>query len=184
MPKHFNLRLWQRIPVYPGRHLHSNGFEHVPCWHPGKTWHSLQVAPAHPNRQRHSPGASQYPLVWWQSVRQMAGIGSHQHKIIIGDFVINSNEVTYVHCRKAHPSLCYRHIRKKRYIRHAGNQAMEYNSYKVLRRIRACSDIRQDDCSILWILFEIVFFLCEWKDFKYSNTLKRIASLSAYGDVA
>lgn len=39
---------------------------------PGKTWHSLQVGPAQPNRHRHSFGTSQYPRVVWQSSRQMA----------------------------------------------------------------------------------------------------------------
>lgn len=37
----------------------TNGFVHDPCWHPGKTWHSLQVGPAHPNRHLHSFGTSQ-----------------------------------------------------------------------------------------------------------------------------
>lgn len=53
------LRMWHKMPIHPGWHLHSNGLVHEPCWHPGSTWHSLQVGPAQPRRQRHSLGISQ-----------------------------------------------------------------------------------------------------------------------------
>lgn len=101
------LRMWHRIPVHPGWHLHSSGLVQEPCWQPGKTWHSLHVGPAQPRRQRHSPGISQYPRVWWQSSRQIA-VNWRKHFLFSS---VNSYDKTYVPNRIVRPSPYCKYIR-------------------------------------------------------------------------
>lgn len=59
--KKVNLRSWQKIPLQPSLHKHSNACRpvQVPCWQPGSVMHLLQLEPVKPSLHRHSPGRVQ-----------------------------------------------------------------------------------------------------------------------------
>lgn len=148
------LRMWHRIPVQPSSHLHSNGLVHEPCWHPGSTWHSLHVGPAQPRRQRHSFGISQYPLVAWQSARQIAMFRnkkSNQNRSDI-DALVPLDVRAYVLNRINRPILCCRYIRMKHCNCHAGSQAMGCNVHICHHKIQDYIGIRQVSCSSLLLI--------------------------------
>ena len=133
------------MPVHPGRHLHSSGLVHVPCIHPGSTWQSRQVGPAQPNRQRHSPGASQYPRDGWQSERQIATKRTQSNINLVQQFKLRS--FTYAPSRRSHPSPCGRRTRTTPDSRRAGTRAAGCIGYSFPRKSQACSDTRQAVCS-------------------------------------
>lgn len=155
----------------------TNGLVHDPCWQPGNTWHSLHVLPDQPKRQRHSPGASQYPRVEWQSLRQMALMKMYPILISSFNFIYSTNCVcttlTYVQNRKDHPSLCYKHTQTTRYRCRVDNRATVCIVRIDHRRSPNCSDIHRDACNIL-VVDHILCGILEHRTNHLANLLIKI----------
>lgn len=128
----------------------TNGLVHDPCTHPGKTWHSLHVGPAHPNLQRHSFGTSQYPRVEWQSSRQIA----EKKMIYLNNIFTHFNHFFrsinfyYDQYRRVHPILYCKYIRRIHYNNHVDSPAMEYIDHIYHHKNLDYNDIHQVFCSI------------------------------------
>lgn len=134
------------IPLSDFPPFHTNGFVHDPCWHPGKTWHSLHVFPDQPRRHRHSPGASQYPLVTWQSLRQIAVNRKYSSIVFNVSFRSSSN---YVQNRRVHPTPCYKCIQMTHCKCHVDNRVGVYTVHNDHHKNPNYSDIHRAVCNSL-----------------------------------